>query len=119
MSTRSSDWVDRVVKVSPHEQRTVATLYSGWMPCFMRVCSLRLQGDYVGFGPRQHRRNLPMPLALQNRPDRTLPPRAGRLWCGAASAHNANVPRVIPASTGGVRRRLSSRVTSPSLEDED
>src|SRR5215211_4876908 len=35
MSTRSSDTVERVVNSSPHEQRTVVTLYSGWMPCFI------------------------------------------------------------------------------------
>src|SRR6188472_3182892 len=35
MSTRSSDTVEWVMNSSPHEQRTVVTLYSGWMPCFM------------------------------------------------------------------------------------
>src|SRR6266487_4495505 len=35
MSTRSSGTVEWVWKVSPHEHRTVATTYSGWMPCFM------------------------------------------------------------------------------------
>src|SRR6266511_5609278 len=37
MSPRSSETVERVWNSSPHEQRTVATLYSGWMPCFMVV----------------------------------------------------------------------------------
>src|ERR671922_1483862 len=35
MSTRSSGTVERVWNSSPHEQRTVAVTYSGWMPCFM------------------------------------------------------------------------------------
>src|SRR6266496_2118601 len=44
MSTCSSATVERVWKVSPHEQRTVATWYSGWIPCFMGVVLLRRSG---------------------------------------------------------------------------
>src|SRR5215211_9494241 len=44
MSTRSSDTVERVVNSSPHEQRTVVTLYSGWMSCFMDARSPRVSG---------------------------------------------------------------------------
>ncbi len=34
-STRSWGLVERVWKVLPHEHVTVASTYSGWMPCFM------------------------------------------------------------------------------------
>src|SRR4030095_15989502 len=44
MSTRSSDTVEWVVNSSPHEQRTVVTLYSGWMPCFIVVAVLTSLG---------------------------------------------------------------------------
>src|SRR4029453_10076138 len=44
MSTRSSDTVEWVVNSSPHEQRTVVTLYSGGMPCFIVVAVLTSLG---------------------------------------------------------------------------
>src|SRR5829696_514487 len=44
MSTRSSDTVEWVVNSSPHEQRTVVALYSGWMPCFIVVAASRSLG---------------------------------------------------------------------------
>src|SRR5881396_270636 len=37
MSTRSSETVDLVWNVFPHEQCTDAIWYSGWMPCFMLI----------------------------------------------------------------------------------
>src|SRR5262245_17282492 len=37
---RSSFFVDRVVQVAPHAQRTLLTLYSGWIPVFMTLLPL-------------------------------------------------------------------------------
>src|SRR5215217_7158276 len=65
MSTRSSDTVEWVVNSSPHEQRTVVTLYSGWMPCFIGArspLSSRVLGSYTGND--QGRSGIPQPRSV-------------------------------------------------------
>ena len=111
------DFVERVVKVFPHEQRTVARTYSGWISVFIQTLRISeaISGRYVasgdddrdGCGARDV--DLRRPAARRHPRRRRARPPASRARRGSGTR-----PRISSSVTVTVSTPRASQISSAS-----